>query len=219
MIHEKNIKTDNVELLNKIKVELKKLNELDLKSIAHESLKENKKGRFLSKAINEDNIDKCARYIIKSIIDYYKSDNITQEQIGKYIMNLTSDYLPSKYYEIILNDKIAAMTYYSHLLNNNVFNVNDKLVFFDGDRIHESKVKFFYKFTTRKTESIDYRIKEFIIFLNTMNTSYQQKIKYLDYLNEMYTESKDSLNTSWIDVKLEQEQWLNNYIKNCDTFK
>lgn len=52
-----------------------------------------------------------------------------------------------------------------------------------------------------------------------MNTSYQQKIKYLDYLNEMYTESKDSLNTSWIDVKLEQEQWLNNYIKNCDTFK
>lgn len=143
MIHEKNIKTDNIELLNKIKVELKKLNEIDLKSIAYESLKENKKGRFLTKAINEDNIDKCVRYIIKSIIDYYKSDNITQEQIGKYIMNLTSDYLPSKYYEIILNDKISAMTYYSHLLNNNVFNVNDKLVFFDGDRIHESKVKFF----------------------------------------------------------------------------
>ncbi|WP_332396298.1 hypothetical protein [Vibrio metschnikovii] len=52
-----------------------------------------------------------------------------------------------------------------------------------------------------------------------MNTSYRQKIEYLDYLNEMYTESKDSLNTSWIDVNLEQKQWLNNYIKNCDTFK
>lgn len=220
MTHEDNIKRDNIELLNKIKFELKKLNELDLKSIAYEQdLSMDPQEIISSSIINEDNIDTCAKYIIKSIIDYYKSDNITQEQIGEYIMNLTSDYLPSKYYEIILNDKIAAMTYYSHLLNNNVFDLNDELVFFRPRKKHESEILHFYKFTTRKTESIDYRIKEFIIFLNTMNTSYRQKIRYLDYLNEMYTENKNSLKTSWLDVNLEQKQWLNNYIKNCDTFK
>jgi hypothetical protein len=219
MEYKKYIKKENLELLNKIKVELKKLNKLDLKSITYGYSREYKEGRIPSSIINEDTIDKCAACIIESIVDCYKSDAITQEEIGKYIINLRSDYLPSKYYEIILNDKIAAMTYYSHLLNNNVFDLSDKLVFFRPRKKHESEILHFYKFTTRKTESIDYRINEFILFLNVMNTSYQQKIEYLDYLNEMYTERKNSLNTSWFDMTPKQKQWLNNYIKKCDVFK
>ncbi|CAK2058958.1 conserved hypothetical protein [Vibrio crassostreae] len=154
----------------------------------------------------------------RKIIETHTNESI--KDIIKNINDILSNRLNKEHYDFIINDDLAAIFCYIHLLNNNVFSIYDDLIFFNNRGTLKPEVsQFRYKTSTTKQISVKIIRRDFINFIDAIQCEHYKKSKYISYLNRKYSESRKTFNFHWLDNKQQQDLWAHSYLTKQDVFK
>ncbi|CAK1714386.1 hypothetical protein [Vibrio crassostreae] len=154
----------------------------------------------------------------RKIIETHTNESI--KDIIKNINDILSNRLNKEHYDFIINDDLAAIFCYIHLLNNNVFSIYDDLIFFNNRGTLKPEVsQFRYKTSTTKQISVKIIRRDFINFIDAIQCEHYKKSKYISYLNRKYSESIKTFNFHWLDNKQQQDLWAHSYLTKQDVFK
>ncbi|MEZ9318649.1 hypothetical protein AB4188_24410 [Vibrio lentus] len=146
--------------------------------------------------------------------------NESIEDIIENINDILSNRLNKEHYDFIINDDLAAIFCYIHLLNNNVFSIYDDLIFFNNRGTLKPEVsQFRYKTSTAKQISVKIIRRDFINFIDAIQCEHYKKSKYISYLNKKYSESRKTFNFHWLDNKQQQDLWAHSYLTKQGVFK
>ncbi|ROO77050.1 hypothetical protein [Vibrio crassostreae] len=152
------------------------------------------------------------------IVNIHINESI--DDIIENINDILSNRLNKEHYDFIINDDLAAIFCYIHLLNNNVFSIYDDLIFFNDRRTSKPEAsKFRNKTSTTKQISVKIIRRDFINFIDAIQCEHHKKSKYISYLNEKYSESRKRFNFHWLDNKQQQDLWAHSYLTKQGVFK
>lgn len=154
----------------------------------------------------------------KRIANTHKEESY--ENMVDILNDLLSKCLNAKHYEFLEDDDLASLFCYVHLLNNNVFSIYDDLIFFNSRGTLKAETFNFRDHTSLKTQTNIKTMKyDFINFINSIQCNHHKKVKYVNYLNGKFSESKISFNFRWLNNRRQQELWALEYISKQDIFK
>ncbi|ENM6633884.1 hypothetical protein AB8J12_002813 [Vibrio vulnificus] len=138
----------------------------------------------------------------------------SSNEIISEIDGLLSNCINMSEVEFILNDDIATMFCYLHLMNNKVFGESGELLYFNNRRTMKEKPFRFSTFSsTHEMKSIITMRREFINFINLMECNYRDKHEYLLFLNMQYSEQVKNLDLTWIKKNNKNQiEWIHGYI-------
>ncbi|MEZ8166904.1 hypothetical protein AB6D70_17480 [Vibrio splendidus] len=154
----------------------------------------------------------------RKIIETHINESI--KDIIENINDILSNRLNKENYDFIINDDLAAIFCYIHLLNNNVFSIYDDLIFFNDRGTFKPEVsQFRYKTSTTKQISVKIIRRDFINFIDAIQCEHYKKSKYISYLNKKYSESRKTFNFHWLDNKQQQDLWAHSYLTKQGIFK
>ncbi|WP_241906559.1 hypothetical protein [Vibrio lentus] len=146
--------------------------------------------------------------------------NESVEDIIENINDILSNRLNKEHYDFIINDDLAAIFCYVHLLNNNIFSIYDDLIFFNNRGTLKAEVsQFRHKTSTTKQISVKIIRRDFINFIDAIQCEHYKKSKYINYLNKKYSESRKIFNFHWLDNNQQQDLWAHSYLTKQGIFK
>ncbi len=139
--------------------------------------------------------------------------HLSSNEIISEIDSLFSNCINMSEVEFIINDDIATMFCYLHLMNNNVFGESGGLIYFNDRRTMKERTFRFSTFSsTHEMKSIVTMRREFINFINFMGCSYRDKHKYLSFLNKQYSDQVKNIDFTWIKKNnKDQMGWIHGY--------
>ncbi|OQK50277.1 hypothetical protein XM75_c11854 [Vibrio vulnificus] len=140
--------------------------------------------------------------------------HLSGDEIISEIENLFTNCINTEEIDFILNDDIATMFCYIHLMNNSVFSESGDMIYLNDRHTMKEKPLRFSKFSnTHEMKSIVTMRRDFINFINLMECNYRRKHEYLSFLNSEYSKHLENLNLSWIKRNdRNQVEWIHGYI-------
>ncbi|CAK2076441.1 conserved hypothetical protein [Vibrio crassostreae] len=145
----------------------------------------------------------------------YKSSDI-DSVITRFLNNMIDE----NFMKLLSFDRIFCIFCYLHLSNNDIFNTNERYIFFKrGGAMQEIlRLKSFSKLSKMRT--VKDMENDIIYFLNTIECNSSDKNSYLNYLEEKYYSSKNKHSFSWLDKKeYNIDAWSINYLTENETIK
>ncbi len=140
--------------------------------------------------------------------------HLSCDEIISEIESLFTNCINTEEIDFILNDDIATMFCYIHLMNNSIFSESGDIIYLNNRHTMKELPLRFYKFSnTHEMKSIVTMRRDFINFINLMECNYRKKHQYLSFLNSEYSKCVENLNLSWIKRNdKNQVEWIHGYI-------
>ena len=157
--------------------------------------------------------------LIEKIEEAIKTKSESSD-IDAIITGFLNKMIDEKFIQYLSHDRIFCVFCYLHLSNNDIFNKNERYIFFNRGGVMQEilRLKSFSKLSKMRT--VKDMENDIIYFLNTIECNSSDKNSYLNYLEEKYYSSKNKHSFSWLDTKeYNIDAWSINYLTENETIK